>query len=57
MTPEQIAQGVQSATPPQEPIAATTPPTNKEKRQERGELRKTNRAEMRALKDKQRGNQ
>jgi hypothetical protein len=57
MTPEQIAQGVQSATPPQESIAATTPPTNKEKRQERRDLRAANRAEMQALRDKQRGNQ
>ena len=46
MTPEQIAQGVQSATPPQETIAATTPLTNKEKRQQRRDLRA-----------KQRGNQ
>ena len=57
MTPEEKVQGVQSATPPQEPIAVTTPPTNKEKRQERRDLKKANRAELQALKDKQRGNQ
>ena len=57
MTPEQMAQGVQSATPPQEPIAATTPLTGKEKRQERRDLRASNKAEMQALRDKQRGNQ
>jgi len=37
--------------------AAKTPPTNKEKRQERRDLRASNRAELQALKDKQRGNQ
>jgi len=57
MTPEEKVQGVQSATPPQEPIAVTTPLTNKEKRQERRDLKKANRAELQALKDKQRGNQ
>ncbi len=57
MTPEEKVQGVLSATPPQEPISATTPPTNKDKRQERRDLRKANRAEMQALRDKQRGNQ
>ena len=36
---------------------ATTPPTNKEKRQQRRDLRAANKAEMRALRDKQRGNQ
>ena len=57
MTPEEKVQGVQSATPPQEPIAATTAPTNKEKRQEIRDLRAANKAEMQALRDKQRGNQ
>jgi hypothetical protein len=57
MTPEEKVQGVLSATPPQEPIAVTTPLTNKEKRQERRDLKKANRAELQALKDKQRGNQ
>jgi hypothetical protein len=36
---------------------ATTPPTNKEKRQQRRDLRAANKAEMQALRDKQRGNQ
>jgi hypothetical protein len=57
MTPEEKVQGVLSSTPPQEPIAVTTPLTNKEKRQERRDLKKANRAELQALKDKQRGNQ
>jgi hypothetical protein len=54
-SPEQITAGLQQQQKAAE--AAKTPPTNKEKRQEIRDLRASNKAEMRALKDKQRGNQ
>jgi len=54
--PEQLAAGLQQMQQ-KDAEAAKTPLTNKEKRQERRDLRKANRAEMQALRDKQRGNQ
>jgi hypothetical protein len=55
MSPEQLTAGLQQQQKDAE--AAKTPPTNKEKRQQRRDLRASNRAEMQALRDKQRGNQ
>jgi hypothetical protein len=55
MSPEQLTAGLQQQQKAAE--AAKTPPTNKEKRQEIRDLKKANRAELQALKDKQRGNQ
>ena len=54
-SPEQLTAGLQQQQKAAE--AAKTPPTNKEKRQERRDLRASNKAEMQALRDKQRGNQ
>jgi hypothetical protein len=54
--PEQLTAGLQQMQQ-KAAEAAKTPPTNKEKRQERRDLRAANRAEMQALRDKQRGNQ
>jgi hypothetical protein len=53
-SPEQLTAGLQQQKAAE---AAKTPPTNKEKRQERRDLRASNKAEMQALRDKQRGNQ
>jgi hypothetical protein len=55
MSPEQLTAGLQQQQKAAE--TAKTPPTNKEKRQERRDLRAANKAEMQALRDKQRGNQ
>lgn len=55
-SPEQLTAGLQQQQQ-KAADAAKTPPTNKEKRQERRDLRAANKAEMQALRDKQRGNQ
>ena len=54
-SPEQLTAGLQQQQKAAE--AAKTPLTGKEKRQERRDLRASNKAEMQALRDKQRGNQ
>ena len=55
-SPEQLTAGLQQMQQ-KDAEAAKTPPTNKEKRQQIRDLKKANRAELQALRDKQRGNQ
>jgi hypothetical protein len=55
-SPEQLTAGLQQMQQ-KDAEAAKTPLTNKEKRQQIRDLKKANKAELQALRDKQRGNQ